>query len=90
MKRTKADRNKEQPEVSRSKEKSKREPDRSIEKKRRLRRFERDRRAASKERHNSKTKGRGLTVLGKDDRWLRPKDLRKLKDAPDDIQYRDS
>jgi hypothetical protein len=70
--------------------KKRRQPDRGIEKKRRQRRFERNQRAASKERHSSKTKGKGLAVLGKDDRFLRPKDLRKLKDAPDEIQFRDN
>jgi len=82
---------KEQIESDYSKERTKRSKvDRGREKRKRQRRFERDQRAASKERHNSKTKGRGLTVLGKDDRFLRPKDLRKLKDAPDEMQYRDS
>jgi hypothetical protein len=64
-------------------------PDRGRERKKRQRRFERNQRAAAKERHNSKPKGKGLNVLGKDE-WLKPRDLRKLKDAPDEIQFRDN
>lgn len=62
--------------------------DRGKERQKRQRRFERNRRAASKERLDTK-KGTQLNVLEKGDTWISPKELERLKDAPDDIQYRD-
>ena len=59
--------------------------DRGKEKQKRQRRFERNRRAASKERFDT-NKGTKLNVLEKSDIWISP---RESEDAPDGMQYRD-